>query len=277
MLLFDTHCHYNLSPLNLDWQKYHQDALAVGITKSLVVGTTLETSQQAVALATQAPELFASLGIHPHDAHGSVDLAEISKQLRALKAADTANRIIAIGEVGLDYFRLTTLPLAEQELVKHQQRALFIEMIALAKETNLPLILHVRDQGDEAYLEALDLLEKHWNFQQAVLFHCVSGPNAYIERALALPHSYFGFDGNISFKNAEHLRTIFTQVHTTHPEKILLETDAPYLAPEPHRGQLCQPAMLALTANYVSSALGASLEQIYSNSLQAFNLSASYQ
>jgi TatD DNase family protein len=160
----------------------------------------------------------------------------------------------------------------EMTEVKERQKDLFVGQVKLANQLNLPLILHVRDHDDGAYLETLNLLEEHWTFQNSLIFHCVSGPIEYIKRALALKNSYFGFDGNITFKNAQSIREIFALVQQTDSSKILLETDAPYLAPEPNRGRICEPMMISQTATYMERELGANLAQIYQNSLNAFNI-----
>ena len=156
--------------------------------------------------------------------------------------------------------------------IKLRQKDLFIGQIKLANKLNLPLILHVRDHNDDAYLETINLIEKHWLFKNALIFHCVSGPLPYIEKALALKNSYFGFDGNITFKKSDSIREIFTLVQKTNSSKILLETDAPYLAPEPHRGRICQPMMIVETADYLEKNLNANLAEIYQNSLDAFRI-----
>lgn len=270
--IFDTHCHYNLAPLHGNWRQHQHQALAAGVTQTLVVGTTLATSQLAVELTNSHSQLYATLGIHPTAAAKHLDLAQASTTLTKLYLAHQARQqVLAIGEVGLDYFRLPTAGTARTQAIAEQQQ-LFVAMIKLAKQLQLPLVLHLRDQGEQAYTDALHLLQQHWDFQRALILHCVSGPDNYLQTALALPHTYFGFDGNLTFKNAKRIREIFQLIQSQAPDKILLETDAPYLAPEPHRGQTCEPAMIALTAAFAHKQLGADLGQIYTNSLRAFGL-----
>ncbi len=286
MPIIDTHCHYNLEPLysgdpfcfnikegdevlQMKWQDHWQNAQQNGVAKSIIVGPGLKSSQKAIEIAATDENLFASVGIHPERANKIID---IDQAIQELEKMATNKKVVAIGETGLDYFYLKADEGNEIEIIKLRQKELFIGQIKLANKLNLPLILHVRDHDDGAYLETLDLIEKHWQFENALIFHCVSGPIAYIEKALALKKSYFGFDGNITFKKSDSIREIFAMVQKADSKKILLETDAPYLAPEPHRGRICQPMMISETANYLEKNLSANLTEIYQNSLDAFKL-----
>ncbi len=263
MPLIDTHCHYNLEPLYGNWPTHWAQAQENGVSQSIIVGAGLSSSQKAVDIAQKEEQLYAAVGIHPERILKITDLVQSLSQLETIAQN---KKVLAIGEVGLDYFHLE----------KNQaQKDLFIGQINLAKKLNLPLILHVRDQDETAYFETLEILEQHWHFEKAVIFHCVSGPLKYIEQALKYPNSYFGFDGNITFKNADHLRAIFQLVQKTAPQKILLETDAPYLAPVPWRGQLCEPKMIVQTAKYLLENYALDLELVYQDSLQAFDIKSS--
>lgn len=286
MQIIDTHCHYNLEPLysgdpfcfkikedsqilQMNWQKHWQNAQKAGVNKSIIVGPGLSSSEKAVEIANEEECLYAAVGIHPERANKIID---IDQAMIALEKLANNKKVIAIGETGLDYFYLNGESLEELTEIKKRQKDLFIGQIKLAQKLNLPLILHVRDKEDLAYQETIDLLEKYWSFNKAIIFHCVSGPISYIKKALTLQNSYFGFDGNITFKKADNIREIFTLVQKTDAKKILLETDAPYLAPEPHRGQICEPQMIVEIANYLEKNLQANLEEIYQNSLRAFEI-----
>lgn len=261
MPLIDTHCHYNLEPLYSNWPNHWAQALENGIAQSIIVGAGLRSSQKAVEIAQKENELYAAVGIHPER---SLKITDLNQSLDQLEKIAQNKKVVAIGEIGLDYFHLEK---------SQAQKDLFIGQISLAKRLNLPIILHVRDKEEAAYFETLEVLEEHWHFKKAVVFHCVSGPLKYVKKALDYPNSYFGFDGNITFKNADHLREIFQLVQKTAPHKILLETDAPYLAPVPWRGQLCEPKMIAQTAKYLSENFQLDLDKVYQNSLDAFALS----
>jgi len=178
--------------------------------------------------------------------------------------------VVAIGEVGLDFFSLPK----DQDLtiIKSNQEKLFIEQIKLAAKKHLTLIIHARDQADQAYFRILELLKNFWPEEEPIIFHCASGPIAYLEAAQKIKQAYFGFDGNLTFKNAANIRDLFKNIQNWNPKRILLETDAPYLAPVPHRGKICQPWMIAETAKFAQTELNADLAQIYQNSLRAFKL-----
>jgi TatD DNase family protein len=266
MQIFDTHYHLNLEPLTSQWPQYHDQAMECGVVGGLIVGTDETSNQSAIEIASQSPSLFACVGIHPENLSKitslSDSIAELSKLLDQPK-------VVAIGEAGLDYYRLDEAARAAQRAAQHD---LLVAQIILAKQYQLPLVLHVRDDRDEAYQEVLELIEQHWNFQTSLIFHCVSGPLSYIDTAMHWQNTYFGFDGNLTFKNAENLREIFRFVQAYDDSRILLETDAPFLAPMPHRGKVCEPAMIVDTAIFAKEQLGANLAKIYQNSLQAFKL-----
>lgn len=259
MTIFDTHCHYNLEPLAANWQKHWQKAQAHGVKKALIAGSNLHTSRLAVEVAKQDKNLLASVGIHPSHAEEII----LDEALLELKKLAQEKSVRAIGETGLDYFEAQPSP-AQIDLFKAQ--------IKLAIELDLTLIIHARDRAEKAYWDILDMLKEHWPAKNPIIFHCASGPVAYIEQALKIKHSYFGFDGNLTFKNAPNLRELWQIIQQQAPEKILLETDSPFLAPVPYRGQTCEPWMISATAQFAQENLQANLEQIYQNSLCAFNL-----
>lgn len=286
MQIIDTHCHYNLEPLysgdpfcfkikedsqilKMKWQDHWQNAQKAGVSKSIIVGPGLSSSQKAVEIASADENLYAAVGIHPERANKIINVEQAMSKLTELAKN---KKVIAIGETGLDYFYLQTEDPAEIEEIKQLQKDLFIGQIKLANQLNLNLILHVRDQAEAAYFESIALIEKHWSFNHSLIFHCVSGPLSYIQKALSFKNSYFGFDGNITFKKADNIREIFSLVQKSDSKRILLETDAPYLAPEPHRGQICEPAMIVETATYIEKNLDANLTEIYQNSLNAFRI-----
>jgi TatD DNase family protein len=253
----------------MDWQEHWRKAQSVGVNKSIIVGPSIAGNQRALKIADSNPNLYAALGIHPEEINESFDLEKSYQQLVQLSHHP---RVIAIGETGLDYYYLQNLAVNDLEANKNIQKQLFIKQIVLTNQLNLPLILHVRDRNSAAYYDTLELVEKYWSFNNSLIFHCVSGPIDYIKRALTLKNSYFGFDGNITFKNGENVREIFKLVQTTDSSKILLETDCPYLAPEPFRGKVCEPYMISSIADYLENNLAANLAEIYQNSLAAFHI-----
>lgn len=286
MPIIDTHCHYNLEPLysgqafcfkikdenpilKKNWRDHWQKSQENDIEKSIVVGPGIKSSLKAIEIVKTEKNLYAAVGIHPERANKTNNIEELLEQLRIIAKH---KKVVAIGETGLDYFYLNTENQEEILIIKQKQTKLFIDQIKLANKLKLPLILHVRDREEDAYFETLEIIEQYWQFNSSLIFHCVSGPLNYIKKALTMKHSYFGFDGNLTFKKADSIREIFSLVQKTDSKKILLETDSPYLAPEPYRGQICEPYMIKTTADYAEKRLGANLEEIYQNSLNAFNI-----
>lgn len=280
MPLIDTHCHYNMEPLFANWRAHWQTAQTHGVEKSIVIGTDLETSQRALEIAQAEQNLYAAVGVHPHDTETLVNFA-------ALESLVSQPQVIAIGETGLDYFRLPTDE--TRSAIIAAQHAAFRRHIELALTHHKLLIVHVRDQEtpekptlDNAYWDALRILSEYYpattsaaptdklseatnlsqqmyvNAQHLIdlysagdqsqaptfILHCVSGPLAYIDQAVALG-AYFGIAGNVTYKNAERIREIVKKVPA---QQLLLETDAPFLPPQQHRGTTCEPWMIAETA-----------------------------
>lgn len=261
--IFDTHCHYNLEPLFDEWQKHWQAAQAKGVQKSLVIGTDLRSNERAVAIATAENNLPAAVGLHPtdvgHEVMSDIDDA-VANLATLLKESD---RIIAIGETGLDYFRLED---ASREIVIEQQQRLFQLQIALANEHHLPLIIHVRDRGEQAYNDVLIQLKARSDLQQAFVLHCVSGPLQYIKAALELG-AYLGVAGNVTYKNADAIRDI---VRVAPKDRLVLETDAPFLPPVPYRGQDCEPWMISETGSFLAEEMGVDPDQLWENAVKLF-------
>jgi len=263
-MLIDTHTHYNFPPLGERWPEAWAEAKAKGVTHALQIGTNLETSAAVVALADQEPDFFAAVGVHPQDID-DLDLEKLEK------IAKSSPKVIAIGEIGLDYFRLDREDPNSAYTMSSQKGGL-VSQIDLANRLNLPVSLHVRDDGDGAYKDLLEILD-YTPINNNFVLHCVSGPKFYIEAMIARG-AWFGFDGNITYKNAGPLREILQMVPG---EKIVVETDAPYLPPMPHRGQACEPWMISLTADYLNDEFGITRDQLAANSAQLFPLCAPYQ
>lgn len=260
-MIFDSHCHYNLEPLYSQgggWQFHWQKAQKAGVTGAVVVGTDTQTSQKAVEIAVQDPALFAAIGIHPHEYQDRVtafftgeilDTQKIQQEVSSLQQWHTS-RVVAIGETGLDYFRLPEDP-QEQEKIKQAQQAGLIAHMQLANELKLPLIIHVRDRGEAAYWTILELLKTHYQHHRPFILHCISGPTAYLQAVLEMG-AFVGVAGNVTYKNAEHIREL---VKLVPQNRLLLETDAPYLPPADHRGQTCEPWMISETNAFLRDQL----------------------
>lgn len=272
-MIFDTHCHYNLEPLADNWSQHWQTAQAHGVHQSVVVGTSVATSRLGTDVAKAEPNLYVSLGIHPHVFQDSVltDQPVSADQLQTwlIELKDlVTQKTVAIGEVGLDYFHLPEDTAQKQAIIQLQEQG-FIAQIQLANELKLPLIIHVRDQAETAYERVLSLLQQEYQFARPFILHCVSGPTTYIQAAIKLG-AYIGVAGNVTYKNAHHIREL---VALTPKDCLLLETDAPFLPPQAHRGQTCEPWMIKETAEFLETQLQISTEQLTHNAYQVFQLS----
>ena len=274
MRIIDTHCHYNLDPLSENWQDHWETAQEHSVTHSIVVGTTAESSQMALTLAAAQSHLYASVGYHPNyiqehlpaDANLDSELAKVAATL----AKYCAQKPLAIGETGLDFYRLKSKG-TKRESIQAAQHELLKLHLSAAQKHSLPVILHVRDQDGRsehtAYDQILTVLKQYQDLR--FVLHCASGPLEYIQEALALG-GYIGFDGNTTYDSAHHLRSILAH---TPADRILLETDAPFLAPEPYRGGICEPWMIEETAKYFQETLKVDMEQVFQNSISFFGIS----
>ncbi len=252
-MIFDTHCHYNLSPLYEDWQKHWQKAQQHGVTKTIIPSANLETSRRAIEIAQTDKNLYAAIGVHPNEYNhfSAADLPTyIYEHAASLAMLQDRQRVVAIGETGLDYYRLKS---EERSQTIFNQKEAFKMHIQLANEFNKILIIHARDKGgckdknNQAYWDILEIVNKNYQFKKPLILHCVSGPTDYIQEMVKLG-AYFGVGGNATYPNADKLREIVTLI----PEgKLLLETDAPYLPPQEFRGQTCEPWMISQTATYL--------------------------
>lgn len=237
MALIDTHCHLQMDKYATDRAEVIQRALDQGIGM-ICIGTTVADSLEGVQLAEQYPgqPVYAAVGIHPTDD----DLEGIHPvQLAALLGS---KKVVALGETGLDYYH-------ESETdARSLQADVFEQHILLAGQQNLPLIIHCRDTigGYEAYDDVLALLTRHRvsNF----VMHCFSGTWVYAQKFLDLG-GYLSFTGIISFPKSEALQEVVKNMPL---EKIMIETDAPFLTPDPHRGQRNEPAYVAFVAQAVA-------------------------
>jgi TatD DNase family protein len=234
----DTHCHLNhpdfASDAGLVWSR----AKDAGVHAAVVVGYDLASSESALQVAERLDGCWASVGIHPHDAVQCDENALL--QLHRLASHP---RVTAIGEIGLDYYRNLSPKDAQQQALEQQ--------INLALQLRLPVIIHCRD----AYDDLLPILAR---YPLRGVLHCFSGELHHAQRAVEMGW-YLGIGGVVTFKNAHTLREVVQRVPL---ENLLLETDAPYLAPMPHRGKRNEPAYIPLIARMVASLKNVPLEEL---------------
>jgi TatD DNase family protein len=244
-VLTDTHCH-------LDWRAYDEDREAVvarageaGVRPMVTIGIDLATSRTAVALAARYPAVYAAVGVHPNDCaeFDQTALAELRELARAPK-------VVAIGEIGLDYYWHKVAP-------DEQERA-FRAQLTLAAETGLPVIVHNRDATEDCLAALTQWAGGLAASARRGVLHSFSADWPAAERALALGF-HLGVSGPITFKKADTLRAV---VAAAPAERLLIETDAPFLTPHPHRGERNEPAYVRFVAQGVAAARHAAPEDV---------------
>ena len=235
-MLIDTHCHLWFEDFDADREACLLRAVSAGVTGFVQVGTDIAANDRAIALARAHPNMRATVGVHPHDAT-TLDDASLAR-LRA-QAADPV--VVAIGEIGLDFFR--------DHSPRDVQQHAFRRQLALAQELAKPLVLHCRDAHDD--LLAILREDAPWRG----IAHCYSGGPDRLDAYLALG-LHVSIAGPVTYKNAEGLRAAARAVPA---DRLLIETDCPYLTPMPHRGQRNEPAFLRFTAQAVAAARGETL------------------
>ena len=241
-MLIDSHCHLNYKGLVEDQAQVLARARESGVTGFLNISTRLSEWKAVVATAEREPDVWASVGIHPHEADAHADLGA-----QALLEATAHPRVIGIGETGLDYF----YDHSDREV----QRKLFRMHIGVARETGLPLIIHTRDAEDDTASILADEMEQG---AFPALIHCFTASRDFARTVLDLGLS-ISLSGIVTFKNARELQEIAGELPS---DRILVETDAPFLAPVPHRGRPCEPAFVADTLRHVAGLRGEAPEAL---------------
>ncbi len=242
MGLIDTHCHLTFEPLVADVAAVVERSRAAGVTGWITVGTTLEDSRRAVQLAAMYENMYAAVGIHPHEAKDGDAAA-----LAALRDLAEHDKVVAIGETGLDFhYNFSKQP---------DQRRVFIAHLDIAREVNRPVIIHSRN----AYDETVEILDHHGGGLPGVVFHCFSG-SAEQAKQLLDRGCFLSFTGVVTFKNADATRAAAQAVPL---DRLMVETDAPYMSPEPLRKQKPnEPALMVHTARCLANLKGVSLEDL---------------
>lgn len=238
-MLIDTHAHIEMKEFDLDRDEVLKRAKEAGVGYLISVGANLAGSIKAVELAEKYENVYASVGIHPHDVKNMDETTFLT-----LRELAKSSKVVAIGEIGLDYFK----EFSPKELQIHR----FREFLALAKELKKPVIIHDRD----AHEDTLRILKEECVKNGVV--HCFSGDYDFAKEIMKLGF-YISFTGVITFPKAEEARKIVEQVPI---EKMLVETDCPYLAPVPHRGKRNEPAFVKEIAKTIAEVKGLSLDDV---------------
>ncbi len=233
--LIDTHVHLDLTEFERDRETVIAHAGESGVTQMITIGVTLETSRAAVSLAESHPPVYAAVGVHPHAARHWDESAR-----DALRDMAANPKVVAIGEIGLDYYR--------DRSPRADQRRAFRAQLELASELGKPVIVHDREAHDDlVQILTAWAAEKPQPGQHGVV-HCFSGDRSMAQDVLDLGF-YLGFDGPVTYKNANLLRALVAQIPA---DRILVETDSPFLTPHPYRGQRNEPAHVRLVAEAIA-------------------------
>jgi TatD DNase family protein len=246
----DTHCHLNFDEFNLDRDEVVSTARRIGVSRILIPGINISTSKTAVDFTRLYPEVYAAVGIHPNES------ANWSKNsISAIRDIAVDRKVVAIGEIGLDYYR--------DRSPKETQKTIFLSQLDLAAEFGLPVIIHNRNASEDIFKI---IQEWHSSLMKSGLelakspgvFHSFSGEISFANDVLSLNFK-IGVDGPITFLNAKNLQSI---ISTLQLDNILIETDAPYLSPHPHRGKRNEPSNVRLIAQKIAEIMNVSLENV---------------
>lgn len=249
-MLIDSHCHLEYEGLVEDQQGALERARAVGVSGMLNISTRQSEWDRVVGTAARENDVWASVGIHPHEADNHADLGEA-----ALLAATEHRKVIGIGETGLDYYY--------DKSDRQVQQALFRMHIAVSRKTGLPLIIHTRDAEDDTAAILADELGKG---AFPALIHCFTASADFARKVLDMGLA-ISLSGIVTFKNAKELQEVASSLPA---DRMLVETDSPFLAPVPHRGRPCEPAFVRNTAQFVADLRGEPIEQLAENTTRNF-------
>ncbi|GIW60546.1 MAG: TatD family hydrolase [Patescibacteria group bacterium] len=291
-MLIDTHCH-------LDWDSYEgeldgvlQRARDAGVQGFVTIGTDRERNEKAKVIAAKYGDVYRCVGYHPDVVVLPDFNEEIMREWLGVMEVDVqSEKVVGVGEIGLDYYALEGLGAEERSVKVELQKELLERQIILAKREGVPVSLHVRDNSESAYWDVMEVLREHFddgndvfvaefayaelvdqfehsgigarmkNVQQKKLngvLHCVSGPLEYLQEAVSMGFCV-GVCGNVTFKNAELLRENLKRLPL---EMMVLETDAPFLSPEPYRGKRNEPAYMQKTAEKLAEIKGITVDEV---------------
>lgn len=283
--MIDVHCHLNFKAFEKDYDEVIKRAFEAGVTTIINVGTKIDSSEKALELAKTYENLYAIVGIHPHHAdkplHRHSERSEESQNkldssVAKLPQNDNGNdwleqlgqiakhpKVVAIGEIGMDYYRYQSNDIVDPKL----QRDTFVKQIELAAKLRLPLQIHNRHAGKDIIDTLLyydDVLEN-----PPGMFHCFSGNLEFLKKVLSMGF-YVGFDGNISYEGVApgEDTDLKDLVRYTPLDRIVTETDTPFLTPEPHRGRRNEPLYVILVGEFIAKLKGLSFEEVVEKTTQ---------
>ncbi len=253
MEFFDSHSHFNDEKFDIDREEIIKNVYEEGITRTVCVGYNVEKSRFALEIANSHDFIYATCGISPNDIE---DFSE--SNLKEIEIIGKMKKIVDIGEIGLDYYW--------NKENKLEQKELFIKQIEIANRLEKPIVIHTRD----AFIDTIDILKEYPVIKKGI-FHCCPLNQELIKEGLKLGF-YISFSGNITFKNAKSAEC----VSLVPLDRILIETDSPYLSPEPFRGHRNDPSKVKFVANKISQIKGIDLSDVtkitYNNANKIFNI-----
>ncbi len=255
-MYIDTHCHLNFGAFDQTVPEILECAKKAEVEKIIIPGTDLVSSQKAIDIANQYENCFAAIGIHPHHAKDETLLVNADLQEKLTLLAQQ-KKVVAIGEIGMDYFVYVKSKYAETEItqeLREKQTALFRMQLEIALEQNLPVIFHCRDAFDDMITVIEECMGKKGSLRG--VFHCFGGGKKDLRWVLE-KNFFVGIDGNITYN--QNLQFIPSMVPLN---RLLLETDAPFLAPIPHREKQNEPSYLPLVASYVARKINTPVEKL---------------
>ncbi len=240
-MFFDTHAHLNAEQYNEDLQEVIDRALSEGISNIVVVGFDRPTIEKAMELTEQYEFIYASVGWHPVDA---IDMTE--EDLLWIEELSSHPKVVALGEMGLDYYW--------DKSPKDIQKEVFRKQIRLAKKVKLPIVIHNRD----ATADIVEILKEEGAGEVGGIMHCFSGSPEIAQECVDM-NFYISLGGPVTFKNAKKPKEVADVIPL---EKLLIETDCPYLTPHPHRGKRNEPSYVKLVAEQIAEIKGLSTEEV---------------
>lgn len=260
MDFFDSHAHYDDEKFNEDRNELIEKLYVNGVTKIVSAGYSIRSSQNALELATRYPQIYTTCGISPNDIEEHVEnTVNLQAKLEILKQIAENKKVVAVGEIGLDYYW--------NKENKEEQKEYFIAQIELANDLNLPIVIHTR----EAVQDTLEILKQHTPNNRGI-FHCCPLNRELVKEALKLGF-YISFCGPITFKNSKNADEIIQMVPN---EKMLIETDSPYLSPEPNRGKRNDSSNLLYIAQKIAQVKEIPIEEVahitYNNACSIFKI-----
>lgn len=264
--MIDVHCHLNFHAFEKDYDEVIKSAFEAGVTKIINVGTKIDSSRLAIDLAQQYENLYAIIGVHPHHADKLKD-----DWIQELQSLAKKPKVVGIGEIGVDYFRYKSNDIVDPNL----QKEVFIKQIELSYKLKLPLQIHNRHAGKDI----IDILINHKSYllNPPGMFHCMSGNLDFLKKVLNLGF-YVGFDGNITYSGIApgEDTDLKDLVKYTPLDRIVTETDSPFLTPQPHRGSRNKPEYVIITGRFIAEIKGLFFEEIEArttaNAIKLFTL-----